>query len=114
MFFNPREESYERLGTFGAPDSVGWADTGRMTLMRRKPDGRIELSAADGASNPYLAFALLIYAGVDGVERGMSPDQIPVGQPLARSLSEAKTACQESAFLKGILPREILRAYARS
>ena len=112
VFFNPREESYERLGTFGAPDSICWADTGRMSLMRRKPDGRIELSAADGAANPYLAFALLIYAGVDGVERGLSPEEIPTGRPLARSLAEAKAACRESAFLKGILPREILRAYA--
>ena len=72
VFFDPREESYERLGTFGAPDCLSWADTGRASLLRRKADGRIELSAADGAANPYLCFALLLYAGADGVERGLS------------------------------------------
>ena len=83
-----------------------------MSLLRRKPDGRIELSAADGAANPYLAFALLIYAGVDGVEQGLSLEALETGAPLARSLAEAKALCRESDFLKGILPREILRAYA--
>lgn len=111
VFFNPREESYERLGTFGAPVSVSWADTGRGALLRRKADGRLELSAADGAANPYLAFSLLIYAGVDGVQRGLSPAGLETGQPLAASLGEAKAQCKESAFLQGLLPREILRAY---
>ena len=111
VFFNPREESYDRLGTFGAPDCISWADTGRGSLLRRKADGRIELSAADGAANPYLCFALLIYAGIDGTERGLSLHQAEVGQPLARSLGEAKVLCRESSFLQGLLPREILRAY---
>ena len=111
VFFNPREESYERLGTFGAPASVSWADTGRGALLRRKADGRLELSAADGAANPYLAFSLLIYAGVDGVQRGLSPAGLETGQPLAATLGEAKARCKESAFLQGLLPREILRAY---
>ena len=112
VFFNPREESYDRLGTFGAPDSVGWAETGRASLLRRKPDGRIEFSAADGASNPYLAFALLICAGVDGVKRGLELSQVETGLPLASTLSEAKALCKESSFLKELLPQEILRAYA--
>ncbi|MFQ6828675.1 MAG: hypothetical protein ACLRSY_02875 [Acutalibacter sp.] len=106
-----REESYERLGTFGAPAAVSWADTGRGALLRRKADGRLELSAADGAANPYLAFSLLIYAGVDGVQRGLSPAGLETGQPLAATLGEAKARCKESAFLQGLLPREILRAY---
>ena len=50
-----------------------WADTGRGALLRRKADGRLELSAADGAANPYLAFSLLIYAGVDGGTAGPLP-----------------------------------------
>ena len=80
-------------------------------MLRRKADGRLELSAADGAANPYLAFSLLIYAGVDGVQRGLSPAGLETGLPLAASLGEAKARCKESAFLQGLLPREILRAY---
>lgn len=112
VFLGPREESYERLGTFGAPSTISWSDTGRGSLLRRKPDGRIELSCADGTANPYLAFALLLYAGVDGVERGLelSPPS-GEGEPLPGSLSEARALCRESGFLQEILPREILRAY---
>ena len=112
VFFNPREESFERLGTFGAPDSISWSDTGRMSLLRRKPGGRIELSAADGAANPYLCFALLIYAGADGVEQGLSLPEAPSGELLPSSLAAARALCRESAFLRELLPREILRAYA--
>lgn len=112
VFFNPREESYERLGTFGAPSALSWADTGRASLLRRKPDGRVELSAADGAANPYLAFALLIYAGMDGIERGLALEELETGEPLARSLAEARALSRESQFLQRLLPREILRAYA--
>lgn len=112
VFFNPREESYERLGTFGAPSALSWADTGRASLLRRKPDGRVELSAADGAANPYLAFALLIYAGMDGIERSLALEELETGEPLARSLAEARALSRESQFLQRLLPREILRAYA--
>ena len=111
VFFNPWEESYERLGTFGAPDCLSWADTGRGSLLRRKAGGRIELSAGDGAANPYLCFALLLYAGAHGVERGLA--LAPASrEPLARSLGEAQARCRESQFLRELLPQEILRAYA--
>ena len=83
-----------------------------MSLLRRKPGGRIELSAADGAANPYLCFALLIYAGADGVEQGLSLPEAPSGEPLPSSLAAARALCRESAFLRELLPREILRAYA--
>ena len=111
VFFAPQEESYQRLGTFGAPDSLSWADTGRGSLLRRKAGGRIELSAADGAANPYLCFALLLYAGVQGVEQGLAL-QPASGEPLARSLRKAQARCRESQFLRELLPQEILRAYA--
>ena len=113
VFFAPQEESYQRLGTFGAPDSLSWADTGRGSLLRRKAGGRIELSAADGAANPYLCFALLLYAGAQGVEQGLAL-QPASGEPLARSLRKAQARCRESQFLRELLPQEILRAYAGS
>ena len=111
VFFNPQEESYERLGAFGAPESLSWADEGRGSLLRRKAGGRMELSAADGSANPYLCFALLLYAGAQGVERGLKLGPAS-GEPLARSLGEAQARCRGSQFLQGLLPREILRAYA--
>ena len=50
----PRRNLTSGWAPFGAPDSLSWADTGRGSLLRRKAGGRIELSAADGAANPYL------------------------------------------------------------
>lgn len=114
VFLNPLDESYERLGTFGAPRDISWADEGRASLLRRKSSGRIEISSPDGAANPYLAFALLLYAGVDGVERGLPLGQLPSGreaEPLPRSLQEARKFCLDSSFLQNILPQEILQAY---
>ncbi len=116
-FLNPVAESYDRLGQFGAPGEISWADTGRASLLRRKTGGRIEISSPDGMANPYLAFALLLYAGADGVERGLAlPENPPEGRrtPLPQSLEESRAICKESTFLRGILPREVLRAYAGS
>ncbi len=115
VFFGPGEESYERLGQFGAPRDVSWADTGRASLLRRKKEGRIEISSPDGTANPYLAFALLLYAGVEGVERALPlPPNGPgvLRQPLPGSLREARELAKDSAFLKEFLPKEVLRAYA--
>ena len=47
----------------------------------------------------------------DGVERGLTLRPAG-GEPLARSLSQAQARCRESRFLRELLPREILRAYA--
>lgn len=115
VFLNPVAESYERLGQLGAPKDISWSDTGRASLLRRKKDGRIEISSPDGTSNPYLAFALLLRAGVDGVEKGLVLEGNISGedrQPLPESLAEAGSLCRDSAFLRDILPEEILRAYA--
>lgn len=117
VFLDPREESYERLGSFGAPKNISWSDTGRESLLRKKKNGRIEISSPDGAANPYVAFALLIYAGTDGVERSLTLQDLQRdvgGAPLPTSLAQARSLCRDSAFLKEHLPKEILRAYAGS
>lgn len=109
-FLNPVESSYERLGQFGAPGDISWSDTGRASLLRRKKGGRIEISSPDGAANPYLVFALLLYAGVDGVERGLTLQ--PGGKGLLpQTLSEARILCGNSGFVKAHLPQEVLYAY---
>ncbi len=113
LFLNHRPESYERLGNPGAPAEIAWSDTGRAALLKRKPSGRIELSSPDGAANPYLAFALLIYAGMDGVEKKLSLAQPEESKGLPASLEEARALCRESSFLRQVLPREVIEAYER-
>ena len=91
--------SYKRLTPgFEAPERIDWAEQGPALLVRvpsRRPNrenaARIELRSPDSACNPYLTFALLLAAGLRGVERGY---ELPVepgdqGARLPEDLREA-------------------------
>lgn len=70
-FLNPIAESYERLGHHKAPAYITWSHENRSQLIRIPAEtnerSRIEVRSPDPMANPYLAFALLIYAGMDGI-----------------------------------------------
>lgn len=81
----PTVNSYKRLVTgFEAPVYISWARINRSALMRvpqwfeDKPNSaRIELRCPDPACNPYLAFAVMLAGGLDGVKRKMAlPDPV--------------------------------------
>ena len=71
LFLNPTEHSYQRLGANKAPKYISWSSDNRSQLIRvPAADGeyrRFELRSPDCTANPYLAFALLIWAGLDGI-----------------------------------------------
>jgi glutamine synthetase len=80
---NPTVNSYKRLVPgYEAPVYVAWSDRNRSALVRkpaaRTPAAsRIELRSPDPSCNPYLAFAAMITAGLDGIERGLeAPDPV--------------------------------------
>ncbi|MFW5938678.1 MAG: type I glutamate--ammonia ligase [Halanaeroarchaeum sp.] len=72
---NPTVNSYKRLVPgYEAPVYVAWSDVNRSVLIRkpstRTPtSARIELRSPDPSSNPYLAVAVMLQAGLDGIER---------------------------------------------
>ncbi|WP_435077002.1 type I glutamate--ammonia ligase [Halococcus sp. AFM35] len=74
---NPTVNSYKRLVPgYEAPVYVAWSDRNRSALVRkpaaRTPAAsRVELRSPDPSCNPYLAFAAMIHAGLDGIERGL-------------------------------------------
>ncbi|MFB6302405.1 MAG: type I glutamate--ammonia ligase [Haloferacaceae archaeon] len=74
---NPTVNSYKRLVPgYEAPVYVAWSDRNRSALIRKPAArvpaaSRIELRSPDPSCNPYLAFAAMIHAGLDGVERGL-------------------------------------------
>lgn len=75
---NPLVNSYKRLVPgFEAPCHIAWTLSNRSALIRipasRGESTRAELRSPDPACNPYLAFALLLAAGLDGVEHDMTP-----------------------------------------
>jgi glutamine synthetase len=73
--------SYKRLVPgYEAPVHVCWAHRNRSALVRVPADRphdeqacRVEYRALDPACNPYLAFAVVLAAGLDGIERGLEP-----------------------------------------
>lgn len=71
LFLNPTDRSYQRLGADKAPKYISWSSDNRSQLIRvPAADGeyrRFELRSPDCTANPYLAFALLIWAGLDGI-----------------------------------------------
>jgi glutamine synthetase len=77
---NPTVNSYKRLVPgYEAPVYVAWSDRNRSALIRKPAArvpaaSRIEARFPDPSCNPYLAFAALIQAGLDGIERGLDCD----------------------------------------
>lgn len=123
-FLNPTEGSYRRLGSDRAPRFVTWSEEDRRRLIRVPACApgelrRAELRSPDPLCNPYLAFALLIRAGLCGVlehiplppptreEDGVTPDALPATH------DEAKTIAATSAFIARTFPLSLIRAYTR-
>jgi glutamine synthetase len=77
----PTVNSYKRLTPgYEAPVYVCWAQHNRSALIRvpryspgREQSTRVELRFPDPSCNPYLAFAVMLEAGLDGIERGLEP-----------------------------------------
>ncbi|MBU9713856.1 type I glutamate--ammonia ligase [Evansella tamaricis] len=77
---NPLVNSYKRLVPgYEAPCYIAWSASNRSALIRipamRGPATRVEIRCPDPSSNPYLAFAIIASAGLDGVEKELTaPD----------------------------------------
>lgn len=75
---NPTVNSYKRLTPgFEAPVYVAWSGSNRSPMVRvpasRGQSTRLELRTVDPTANPYLAFAAVLGAGLDGVRRDIEP-----------------------------------------
>lgn len=77
---NPLVNSYKRLVPgYEAPCYLAWSASNRSALIRvpaaRGQSTRLELRCPDPACNPYLSFSLCLAAGLDGIERGLTPPE---------------------------------------
>ena len=75
---NPLVNSYKRLVPgFEAPVYIAWSEKNRSPLIRvpagRGEETRIELRSPDPAANPYIALALCLAAGLDGIRNKIEP-----------------------------------------
>ena len=120
-FLNPVEASYLRLGEMKAPRYITWSPENRSPLIRIPATDnerrRLEVRSPDPLANPYLAYALLIHAGLDGIEAGMTPpapincnlfnadEQVTAHlETLPATLDAARARASESEFIKKYIP----------
>lgn len=78
LLLNPTVNSYKRLVPHHeAPVNIAWSFANRSPLIRvpssRENGTRIELRSPDPSANPYLAFAAILMAGLDGIKRNLTP-----------------------------------------
>jgi glutamine synthetase len=116
LVVNQWVNSYRRLvpGT-EAPVYVSWAQTNRSDLIRvpasqkgRSHSTRIEYRSPDAACNPYLVLAVLLAAGLDGVEAETKPPE-----PVTENVFEMSNAQRKEAGIKR-LPEDMGEAIARA
>ena len=128
VFLDPLEGSYARFGGHKAPKYISWSAENRSQLVRIPAAAgeyrRAELRSPDPMANPYLAFALMIRAGLHGMEDGLSlpqPANLNLYQAdaetlmgfecLPQSLASARTAAANSPFIRSVLPKELIEGY---
>ncbi len=129
--------SYKRLVSgYEAPVHICWAHRNRSALVRvpmykpgKEKATRIELRSPDPACNPYLAFSVMLAAGLDGIERGLTlPDDVTddvyemsaeqraaagIGQ-LPENLKEAIDELEKSELLREALGEQVFRWLIRN
>ena len=124
MFTAPTPNSYHRLTMEDL--SFGWSAVERGSLVfvpnvkkNVKESKRVVFRASDPSSNPYLSFAVVAAAGLDGIKKKVDPGD-PVEsdkkkraeRELPISLYEAAKALEsDTTFLKGTVPAELLGDY---
>lgn len=135
---NQYVNSYKRLASGqNAPDCIAWARHNRSTMIRipgYRPDDsdscRIELRNPDPTANPYLAIALMLEAGLEGIEQklelappdekhnffDMSPKDVrELGyETLPHDLEEAIEVFEQSDFILRVLGKEAMGYLTRA
>ncbi|MHB1000380.1 MAG: type I glutamate--ammonia ligase [Armatimonadota bacterium] len=99
LLTNQWVNSYKRLVPgYEAPVYVSWALRNRADLIRvpsykpgKEEATRIEYRSPDPACNPYLAFAAMLMAGLDGIEQGLTPPA-PVDRNVFEMTNEERAA----------------------
>lgn len=118
--------SYKRLhGGDEAPSLATWGAHSKSALVRipmykpkKEVSTRIEVRSPDSACNPYLAFSVIIAAGLKGIEEGIalepSSDIASGAHRLPMSLSEAITEMEKSELVREVLGESVFEYVLRN
>lgn len=132
LLTNPLVNSYKRLiPGYDAPNYIAWSTHSNRSALIRIPSARgystrIELRCPDSSANPYLALAACLAAGLDGIEKGMTPppsvdrniyamtreEKAQAGiEALPETLKEAMISFENSSFMREVLGEHIFNKY---
>ena len=130
VFLNTTDASFLRFGSDKAPKFISWSSENRSQLIRipaaHGEYKRAELRSPDPMCNPYIAFALLMRAGLAGIrEKDSLPEAADINlytapesvkaqyKTLPQTLEEAKEAAKHSKFIEESLPHAIVKHYVK-
>jgi glutamine synthetase len=127
---NPTVNSYKRLiPGYEAPVYIAWSEINRSPLIRipaAAEESRVELRSPDPSANPYLALAVCLAAGLDGMRNEiMPPESVDTNiyalssrerkqmgiESLPGSLLEAAREFEKDEFIRGVLGRDLSEKY---
>lgn len=135
---NPTVNSYKRLVIgYEAPVNAAWGQRNRSALIRvprvspetASKATRIELRCPDPSSNPYMAFAVMLAAGLDGIKSGLrAPDPVDDNIwhltseqmakkgifPVAANLGEALDALEDDEVIRGAIGEDTFVKFTRA
>ena len=114
--------SYKRLQGGGeAPSLINWGQSDRGALVRipmykpnKENSTRIEFRSPDSACNPYLAYAVMLAAGLKGIEEGYILEPTLNAQPLPANLNEAIVAMEGSELVRQTLGEHVFEFVLRN
>ena len=131
---NPIVNSYKRLiPGYEAPVYIAWSAKNRTPLIRipgsRGEGTRVELRSPDPSANPYLALAVCLAAGLDGIKHEIMPphsidcniyemtekERMDAGiENLPGSLLEAAKEFEKDAFIQDVLGEDLSKKYIKA
>jgi glutamine synthetase len=132
LILNPTVNSYKRLVPgYEAPAYIAWSMRNRTPLIRipasHADRTRIELRSPDPSCNPYLALAVCLAAGLDGIRNqilppdpveqnlyDLSPEELQAAnvESLPRNLRDAVEAFEKDELMQDVLGEDVCRKYA--
>ena len=131
-FFNPSVNSYKRInapatlsGASWSPNTITYGGNNRTHMVRIPDAGRFELRLMDGATNPYLAPAAVLAAGLDGIEHDRDPgERLDINmyseghkardaRPLPLYLLDAIRLTEKSKMLRQAFGDQVVSSYVK-
>ena len=131
-FFNPTINSYRRInapptksGATWSPSSISYTGNNRTHMIRIPDPGRFELRLMDGSANPYLLQSGIIAAGLEGINKKLSPGKplhcnmytdykkYPNLKKLPNDINQAIRLLENSKSLKDAFGKDVIDSYIR-